>query len=157
MKFNISFISGKIFPWKIATDSRYLCSVSDNVLSNKTTIEILQKDASAKFKDAKKFVKCPKQHYTFEFLACDKSSDCWPEQHTEEDMKEQYRQAWFCSFKPHDNPPMFKCGQGLEQVSYSLVCDHQPDCVNGADESFCVYETCSMSSHFRCQNKQVIK
>ncbi|KAL8601648.1 hypothetical protein ACOMHN_003914 [Nucella lapillus] len=55
---------------------------------------------------------------------------------------------------PALSPPSFHCTSDKQRVSYTLVCDHRPDCSDASDERFCVFPlvTASMQTHFQCHN-----
>ena len=47
-------------------------------------------------------------------------------------------------------PAMFTCSSGGQRVSYSMVCDHRPQCGDGSHESFCVFPPCSDTTTLQC-------
>jgi hypothetical protein len=102
-----------------------------------------------------RFVQCPKGHLTHSFLATDLQAFCW--------TLDGYTQGKLSTVQSFQNgevssvaklvsgnnqgemivPPMFTCNTGEQQVPYTLVCDHRPDCVDASDEDFCVFSACA--------------
>ena len=96
-------------------------------------------------------VKCPDGHVTHAFLACDMQSACW--QDRQESVESE---VWgvpstaSCPAPMTSLPAMFTCSSGGQRVSYSMVCDHRPQCGDGSDESFCVFPPCSATTPMQC-------
>ncbi|KAL8615353.1 hypothetical protein ACOMHN_023073 [Nucella lapillus] len=88
--------------------------------------------------------RCPGQHSTFQFLACDRAAHCWTQS------------SAACSRSPPLRPAMFTCTAGGERVPYSLVCDHRSDCPDHTDEDFCVFPACRQFGYHNCGGKQCI-
>ena len=96
-------------------------------------------------------VVCPNRHFTHTFMAFDPASNCWQLGNSYSESK---------SWDIHDEvpystplmqlPPMMACDSGVQHVPYSLVCDHQQQCDDGSDESFCVFPPCSQHKPVRC-------
>ena len=95
-------------------------------------------------------VKCPDDHVTHAFLACDAQSACWQRHHYEESEVWGVPSAKSCPASMTSLPPMFTCSSGEQRVSYSMVCDHRLQCGDGSDESFCVFPPCSGSTPLQC-------
>lgn len=89
---------------------------------------------------------CPEGHVTRDFLSCDLRSDCWGT---------GYASAYTCTALMMPLPPMYECGNELERVPYTLVCDHRRDCNDGTDEDFCVFPPCTLDKPRNCGNQQV--
>ena len=95
--------------------------------------------------------KCPDGHVTHAFLVCDVQSACW--QDRQESVESE---VWgvpstaSCPAPMTSLPAMFTCSSGGQRVSYSMVCDHRPQCGDGSDESFCVFPPCSDTTPLQC-------
>ena len=103
-------------------------------------------------------VTCVEGHVTHVLLACDTSAACL----TRGDVTfSRHSDTWGCPkscplpLAGPPPPPSFPCRSEGRHVSYSLVCDHRRDCLDGSDEVFCHFPSCSDHSHFQCYNKQV--
>ena len=102
---------------------------------------------------------CPKHHFSHSFLAIDKRSNCWTESSFSNLITQGRRNApsfTLSSFSQMSLPPMFLCSKVLEQVSYTLVCDHRRDCSDSSDEDFCVFTPCSGNSSFQCADENEV-
>ena len=96
---------------------------------------------------------CPSGHWTHKFLACDTQSACWHNDDSERSSgSDAISLATLCQ-SPLSS--LFTCRDDVEQMAYSLVCDHSQDCLDASDEDFCVHPSCSGSWQFECNNKQV--
>ena len=95
-------------------------------------------------------VKCPDDHVTHAFLACDSQSACWQRHHYEESEVWGVPSATSCPAPMTSLPPMFTCSSSEQRVPYSMVCDHRLQCGDGSDESFCVFPPCSGSTPLQC-------
>ena len=98
------------------------------------------------------YVVCSSGHFTHKFLACDLHSGC--RQHGSPGLRKRLD----LSLNPLCNSilaTLFTCRNGVEQVPYSVVCDHSQDCLDSSDEDFCDHPSCSGSEQFECVNKQV--
>ena len=89
------------------------------------------------------YATCPQGHVTHNFLSCDQQSACWA------------RVPLSCSSPLRPLPPSFVCSSGIQQVSYSLVCDFRADCSDSSDESFCQHLPCNIEQQFECASSQV--
>ena len=98
-----------------------------------------------------KHVVCPSGHWTHAFLACDVKSACW--QH--DDTGQSSGRGMVASLCQSPLTTMFSCRTDVGHVPYSLVCDHNQDCLDNSDEDFCVHPPCTGSWQFECLNKQV--
>ena len=98
-------------------------------------------------------VVCPSGYWTHKFLACDTQSAC----HHNDDSVRSSRNDVISLVTLCQSPlsALFTCRDRMEQVAYSLVCDHSQDCLDASDEDFCDYPSCSGSWQFECNNKQV--
>ena len=85
---------------------------------------------------------CPLMHVTHDFLACDSKVACLATKKGD------------CVLSLRPNPPMMPCRSGSGSVSYTLVCDHKIDCLDGSDEEFCTFPRCSMG-YTSCGDGQV--
>ena len=91
-------------------------------------------------------VLCPEKHFTHTFLVFDPKSACW---HRHDDFAKN--ETWDVYFAPLKSLlAMMACDSGRQHVPYSLVCDHQQQCADGSDESFCVFAPCSQSKPLKC-------
>ena len=94
-------------------------------------------------------VVCPSGHYTHQFLACDVQSACQPRDGPAP------RDGEVTPLCKSILATLFTCRNGVDFVPYSMVCDHNQDCLDASDEDFCVYPSCSGGWLFECANKQV--
>ena len=94
--------------------------------------------------DLMRHVQCSSGHSTHVFLSCDPLSQCLPP-----------TQSAASPSSPLCVATLFACQRREERVPYTLVCDFHPDCSDGSDEDFCVYEPCG-SFEFQCSNRQVL-
>ncbi|XP_025113436.1 LDL receptor repeat-containing protein egg-2-like [Pomacea canaliculata] len=92
------------------------------------------------------YIRCPANHFTHVFLACDDVSSCW---------SNKSGATPSCSAPLTPLPPSFKCG-GEDSVPYTLVCDHQPDCKDESDEDFCVFEPCDSPLFVFCSGRRCV-
>ncbi|KAL8574516.1 hypothetical protein ACOMHN_060186 [Nucella lapillus] len=88
---------------------------------------------------------CPGGHVTHIALICD-SKSCFPQSFLSNDDLDPPS----CRVDIHPLPPSFVCRGGHESVAYTLVCDYRQDCVDGSDESFCVFQPCSGDRPYQC-------
>ena len=89
---------------------------------------------------------CPDGHVTHEMFACDAPSACWVDAATT---------SRSCRSSLQPLPPSFTCTTGQDDVPYTLVCDHRPDCEDSSDESFCDFTPCDPVTQFDCGNREV--
>ena len=106
-------------------------------------------------------VTCPKNHVTYNLLACDAASNCWAGSHVTFSVRSDSWALPSSRSCPANQavtslPPSFQCRSGRHRVPYSMVCDHRRDCLDGSDETFCQFLPCNWSSQFQCLSKQVI-
>ena len=101
-----------------------------------------------------KRIACPSGHWAREFLACDVRSACWQKENHAQDSGNDLQRN-LTSLCESALSPLFTCRTGVGRVSYSLVCDHNQDCLDASDEDFCVYPPCSIAQQFECSNRQV--
>ena len=97
---------------------------------------------------------CPSGHWTHEFLACDRRSDCYQYAHIRPASGSGALRK-VSSQCDTILQTQFSCKDGVGRVPYSLVCDHSQDCLDSSDEDFCVHPSCSGSWQFECVNMQV--
>ena len=105
-------------------------------------------------------VMCPTGRVTHAFLACDVTSFCWAGGHVTISLRAE---SWALPTSESCPvplampalPPSFPCRSQEQCVSYSLVCDHRRDCLDGSDETFCTFLPCQWQSQFQCLNRQV--
>ena len=101
---------------------------------------------------------CPSGHVTHTFLACDVATFCLAEGKLTTSLRPE---AWAlptshsCSEYLTSLPPYFLCRSEQQHVPYTLVCDHQPHCLDGSDETFCKYLPCQWEFQFQCLSEQV--
>ena len=136
--------------------TRYLCEmppvVSDHVnnsASNVTFSENIHFPANPSFTRSDfpfKVTSCPDGHVTHEMFACDAASACWVDAATT---------SRSCRSSLQPLPPSFTCATGQDDVPYTLVCDHRPDCEDSSDESFCDFPRCDPITQFDCGNREV--
>ena len=50
--------------------------------------------------------------------------------------------------------PMFECKDGVQKISYTLVCNFRQDCRDSSDEDLCIFAPCTVTE-FTCRNGQV--
>ena len=93
-----------------------------------------------------KVTSCPDGHVTHEMFACDAASACWVDAVTT---------SRSCRSSLQPLPPSFTCATGKDDVPYTLVCDHRPDCMDSSDESFCDFPRCDPATQFDCGNGEV--
>ena len=93
-----------------------------------------------------KVTSCPDGHVTHEMFACDAASACWVDAATT---------SRSCRSSLQPLPPSFACTTGQDDVPYTLVCDHRPDCKDSSDESFCDFPRCDPYKHFECGSREV--
>ena len=138
----------------------FLCEEDGNPAeihtSDKRSLERLEFQVSnvANFSFLFPYDVCPSGHWTHKFLACDPRSNCY-----------QYDQILPTSGSGRLRTvtsqcetilqTQFTCRNGVGRVPYSLVCDHNQDCLDSSDEDFCVHPSCSGSWQFECVNMQV--
>ena len=99
-------------------------------------------------------VVCPAKHFTHSFIACDPDNKCWPLSNNYVETLTMAREV------PLDVPceadgltsflALMACDSGVQHVPYSLVCDHQQQCDDGSDESFCIFPPCSKQKPVKC-------
>ena len=89
---------------------------------------------------------CPDGHVTHEMFACDAASACWVD---------AVATSRSCRSSLQPLPPSFTCTTGQDDVPYTLVCDHRPDCMDSSDESFCDFTPCDPVTQFDCGNREV--
>ncbi|XP_025113531.1 low-density lipoprotein receptor-related protein 2-like [Pomacea canaliculata] len=92
------------------------------------------------------YIRCPANHFTHVFLACDDVSSCW---------SNKSGATPSCSAPLTPLPPSFKCG-GEDSVPYTLVCDHRPDCKDRSDEDFCVFAQCASPLAVLCSGRKCV-
>ena len=110
--------------------------------------------------DQWKPVTCHGGHVTHMSLSCDTTAACWPDGDV---IFSRQSDTWAIPTSEScpipqlgpTLPPSFACGFGKQRVSYSLVCDHRRDCMDGSEEVFCNFQRCMHRSQFQCLNKQV--
>ena len=105
-------------------------------------------------------VVCPSDHVTHVFLACDVATFCWAGANVTFSLLSELwalPTSQSCQAPMTSLPPSFPCGSGERRVAYSLVCDHQRDCADGSDETFCQFSSCQWQSQLQCLNKQVCR
>ena len=96
-------------------------------------------------------VQCPEGHITHVSLAYDAYTACWTNDGKDIDFLAQYPTF------PTRPLPSFACTGGLEDVPYTLVCDHRHDCPDSSDEEFCVFPRCSGSDFLQCSTTSQVK
>ena len=106
-------------------------------------------------------VRCPRQHRTHTFLACDAESDCWarpdPGGLTPGASDWDAPASSWCDVTMPSLPLQFLCGQGGQRVPFTLVCDSRADCVDRSDELFCVHPPCPAHKSRRCGNSPQVR
>ena len=125
-------------------------------LSNQNDATGKRRDPFSKFSNSSALfthVACPSGHWTHKFLACDTQTACWHNDDSERSSGSDAISLTTLCQSPLS--ALFTCRDGVEQVAYSLVCDHSQDCLDASDEDFCVHPSCSGSWQFECNNKQV--
>ncbi|XP_025099599.1 uncharacterized protein LOC112567209 [Pomacea canaliculata] len=93
------------------------------------------------------YVRCPDDHFTHVFLACDEGFRCWGGTDGATDS---------CPSSLTPLPP-FQCDNVHQSVPYTLVCDHRADCKDGSDEDFCYFPPCDPLSPFRCAGGRCVQ
>ena len=134
-------------------DADYLCELADGENSErapgqKVLLPVLVSSIAA---FPVPTVVCPARHFTHTFLAFDPASKCWLRGNGDavsrswdiyKEMPDRVRLMQY--------PPMMECDTGAQHVPYSLVCDHQQQCDDGSDESFCVFLPCPDHKPIKC-------
>ena len=90
-----------------------------------------------------RLTECPGRHSIELFLSCDPRSECTPNSES----------AATSSLCPST---LFTCEASREQVPYTLVCNQRRDCLDGTDETFCVYESYDESTYSECDDRKVL-
>ena len=98
------------------------------------------------------YVICSYGYYTHKFLVCDARSACLQHGSPGRSGDSDKIVTALCKSVL---ATLFTCRNDMEQVPYSLVCDHNQDCLDSSDEDFCMHPSCSSSWQFECTNKQV--
>ncbi|KAK7490075.1 hypothetical protein BaRGS_00018775, partial [Batillaria attramentaria] len=111
-----------------------IAATSNNKTLEQSAVNISQPDPEA-FPASPMTVTCPAGHVTHTFLACDRKSACWLDNHPGIVFPK-------CNAPLTPLPPSFLCANGLESVQYTFVCDHRSDCSDGSDEDFCDLPAC---------------
>jgi len=137
-------------------DAHFLCevppAVSDHVTTTASSVTVSKNihfPANPNFTRSNfpfNVTSCPDGHVTHEMFACDAASACWVDAVTT---------SRSCRSSLQPLPPSFTCTTGQDDVPYTLVCDHRPDCEDSSDESFCTFTLCSPYRHFECGNREV--
>ena len=138
--------------------SRYILCEKDAIPAERNTNSVperlrIQLSKAVNSSIPSTHIVCPSGHWTHKLLACDIRSDCW----TYEDSRESSGRDAQIRTSQCQSPlsTLYKCRNGAEYVPYSLVCDHNQDCVDFSDEDFCVHPSCSGSRQFECNNREV--
>ena len=104
-------------------------------------------------------VTCDRGHLTHVLLACDTSAACWAGGDV---TFSRHSDAWATPTSEScpvpvvlPLPPSFLCRLEAQRVTYSLVCDHRRDCLDGSDEVFCHFPPCVVHTQFQCRSSQV--
>ena len=136
--------------------AHFLCEVPsvvsddvNNTASHVTVSENIHFTASPSFTRSDfpfKVTSCPDGHLTHEMFACDVPSACWVDAVTTPRS---------CRSSLQPLPPSFTCSTGQDDVPYTLVCDHRPDCKDSSDESFCDFLPCDPITNFDCGEREV--
>ena len=110
--------------------------------------------------DLRKFVICPHGHVTHDFLSCDALSSCLAVKEMgtviSTDLAWDVPSTTSCLTDVHPPPPSFPCGNGVQHVPYTLVCDHYDDCQDGSDERFCSFAPCTLDQ-LPCGSSQQVR
>ena len=153
--FRVSHLRNKL-DVKRANKRRVLFFVCEKLMEHKNEITsrpvefLLDKTSSLDFRRTKQsLVTCADGHLTHAFLACDQKSRCGQTvcyfvretRNTVEVISAVQRYV--------DTVAMYSCSSDDTEVSYSLLCDFTPDCVDKSDESFCSHAFCT---EFTCAN-----
>ena len=140
-------------------DADYICEYFDHEATRHTGLEAAQRTkvtlldltmdgVDLNFENLT-LVKCPLNHVTHSFLACDTQSACWAND-LDLDRSASCRPPLASTL-----PPYYACADGVAHVPYTMVCDHRPDCTDHSDETFCVFSPCRADDHFECGDRQV--
>ena len=97
------------------------------------------------------YVQCSRGYVTHRYLACDVQAACWTGDNNyvythHADL--QHR----CTISLAPLPPSFRCSNKMQDVPYTLVCDHRHDCHDGSDENFCIFPVCLSPEFLQCSN-----
>ena len=90
-----------------------------------------------------RLTECPGRHNIQLFLSCDPRSECTSNSES----------AVTSSLCPST---LFTCEASREQVPYTLVCNQRSDCLDGTDETFCVYGSYDELAYSECDNRKVL-
>lgn len=89
-----------------------------------------------------RLVQCSSGHSIQLFVSCEPRSECAP-------VSESTATSSRCP------STLFACETSRDHVSYTLVCNNRRDCLDGSDETFCVYESEDNLIYAICDTRKV--
>ena len=85
---------------------------------------------------------CSSGHSIQLFVSCEPRSECAP-------VSESTATSSRCP------STLFACEMSRDHVSYTLVCNNRRDCLDGSDETFCVYKWDEKVTYNQCNTRKV--
>ena len=89
-----------------------------------------------------RLVQCSSGHNIQLFVSCEPRSECAP-------VSESTATSSRCP------STLFACETSRDHVSYTLVCNNRCDCLDGSDETFCVYKWDEKVTYNQCDTRKV--
>ncbi|KAL8562040.1 hypothetical protein ACOMHN_031811 [Nucella lapillus] len=121
--------------------ANYLCEMEFQEKEFSQHLEIVLPTPSRRASTLSQMTECPNNDTTYTFLQCNWGSHCYGD--GENEINQCLREY------PQVGETMFTCTSQTQQVHYTLVCNHRPDCTDGSDEDFCVQPPCR-ADDFSC-------
>ena len=89
-----------------------------------------------------RLVQCSSGHSIQLFVSCEPRSECAP-------VSESRATSSRCP------STLFACETSRDHVSYTLVCNNRRDCLDGSDETFCVFKWDEKVTYNECDTRKV--
>ena len=89
-----------------------------------------------------RLVQCSSGHSIQLFVSCEPRSECAP-------VSESTATSSRCP------STLFACETSRDHVSYTMVCNNRRDCLDGSDETFCVYKWDEKVIYDECDTRKV--